>query len=77
MPENMGRGGMTSGQGSEKPVDSVPADADDTPLTDVLLDQFAAYYTVAVLTVTALEEARRQRLARELARQGGPARHQK
>ena len=46
MPENMGRGGMTSGQGSEKPVDSVLADADDTPLTDVLLDQFAAYYTV-------------------------------
>ena len=57
---------MTSGQGSEKPVDSVLADADDTPLTDVLLDQFAAYYTVAVLAVTALEEARRQRLARML-----------
>ena len=32
----------------------------DTPLTDTLLDQFSAYYLVAVLAVRALEEARRQ-----------------
>jgi len=36
-------------------------DDDDTPLTDALLDQFASYYLLAVLAVTALEEARRQR----------------
>jgi len=32
----------------------------DTTLTDALLDQFSAYYIVAVLAVRALEEARRQ-----------------
>lgn len=36
---------------------------DDTPLTDVLLDQFATYYLLAVLAVRALEEARRHAAA--------------
>jgi hypothetical protein len=34
-------------------------------LTDTLLDQFSAYYLVAVLAVRALEEARRQRALAE------------
>ena len=62
---------------TEKSDELLSDESSDTPLTDVLLDQFAAYYTVAVLAVTALEEIRRQRLAREVARQGVPARHQK
>lgn len=41
-------------------LEAPPGD-DDTPLTDALLDQFSAYYLVAVLAVRALEEARRQR----------------
>ena len=41
----------------------------DTPLTDVLLDQFSAYYVVAVLAITALQEARRQRLAKHVNQQ--------
>ena len=68
---------MTSGSGSGNSVVSLQADPDDTPLTDVLLDQFAAYYTVAVLAVTALEEARRQRLAKEASRHRAPAHHRK
>ena len=44
------------------PHASVPAeDVSDTPLTDALLDQFAAYYLLCVLAVGMLEEARRQR----------------
>lgn len=62
---------------TEKSDELLSDESSDTPLTDVLLDQFAAYYTVAVLAVTALEEIRRQRLAREVARQGAPARRQK
>ena len=35
-------------------------DTSDTPLSDALLDQFAAYYVLSVLAVKLLEEARRQ-----------------
>ena len=35
-------------------------DVSDTPLTDALLDQFAAYYLICVLGMEMLEEARRQ-----------------
>lgn len=48
-------------------ADSSATEPSDTPLSDALLDQFAAFYVVAVIAVTALEEARRQRLAKELA----------
>ena len=45
------------------PHASVPAeDVSDTPLTDALLDQFAAYYLICVLGMGMLEEARRQRV---------------
>ena len=37
----------------------------DTPLTDALLDQFAAYYLICVLGMEMLEEARRQRAIAE------------
>ena len=40
------------------PTEGVP----DTPLTDALLDQFAAYYLICVLGMEILEEARRQRV---------------
>lgn len=50
---------------SEKSEDLTSDGSSDTPLTDVLLDQFAAYYAIAVLAVKALEEARRQRRIRE------------
>ena len=44
------------------PHASVPAEGvSDTPLTDALLDQFAAYYLICVLGMEMLEEARRQR----------------
>tara|TARA_B100000963_G_C22332806_1_gene539417 strand:- start:69 stop:236 length:168 start_codon:yes stop_codon:yes gene_type:complete len=44
------------------PHSSAPAeDVSDTPLTDALLDQFAAYYLICVLGLEMLEEARRQR----------------
>ena len=49
-------------------MDDSTAEASDTPLTDVLLDQFSAYYVMTVMAVMALEEARRQRLLKE---QGG------
>lgn len=58
---------------SEKSEDLTSDGSSDTPLTDVLLDQFAAYYAIAVLAVKALEEARRQRRVRE----SGLVRHQK
>ena len=35
-------------------------DTSDTPFSDALLDQFAAYYVLSVLAVKLLEEARRQ-----------------
>ena len=44
-----------------QPEDAPAAPLPDTPLTDVLRDQFAAYYLLCVLTVGMLEEARRQR----------------
>ena len=45
------------------PHSSAPAeDVSDTPLTDALLDQFAAYYLICVLGMEMLEEARRQRV---------------
>ena len=45
------------------PHASVPAeDVSDTPLTDALLDQFAAYYLICVLGIEMLEEVRRQRV---------------
>ena len=45
---------------------SAPAeDVSDTPLTDALLDQFAAYYLICVLGMEMLEEARRQRTIAE------------
>ena len=48
------------------PQASAPAkDVSDTPLTDALLDQFAAYYLVCVLGMEMLEEARRQRASAE------------
>ena len=44
------------------PHASAPAkDVSDTPLTDALLDQFAAYYLICALGMEILEEARRQR----------------
>lgn len=46
---------------AEAGVKSDEAGDFDTPLTDTLLDQFAAYYLLAVLAVQALEEARRQK----------------
>jgi len=64
-----GRRGMTEmeehpdspSSGSHDGGGTSPHSADtDTPLTDALLDQFSAYYVVAVLAVRALEEARRQ-----------------
>ena len=55
---------MTSGKAKETAGDISPAEPSDTPLTDVLLDQFAAYYVLAVLAVTALEEARRRRVVK-------------
>ena len=40
----------------------------ETPLTDALLDQFAAYYLLCALAIEMLEEARRQRaIAEQLA----------
>ena len=53
---------MTPGKANESAADISSAKPSDTPLTDVLLDQFAAYYVLAVLAVTALEESRRRRL---------------
>ncbi|MEC8661597.1 MAG: hypothetical protein VXY12_07615 [Pseudomonadota bacterium] len=48
------------------PHASAPAeDVSDTPLTDALLDQFAAYYLICVLGMEMLEEARRQRAIAE------------
>ena len=45
-----------------KVTPSVPGgDTSDTPFSDSLLDQFAAYYLLSVLAVKLLEEARRQR----------------
>ena len=45
---------------------SAPAeDVSDPPLTDALLDQFAAYYLICVLGMEMLEEARRQRAIAE------------
>ena len=35
-------------------------DTSYTPLSDALLDQFAAYYVLSVLAVKLLEEVRRQ-----------------
>ena len=52
---------MTSWKAKETAGDISSAEPSDTPLTDVLLDQFAAYYVLAVLAVTALEDARRRR----------------
>ena len=49
----------------ENVMDDTTAEPSDTPLTDVLLDQFSAYYVVTVMAVMALEEARRQRLLKE------------
>jgi len=69
-----GRRGMTEmgehpdspSSGSHDGSGTSPHSADtDTPLTDALLDQFSAYYVVAVLAVRALEEARRQRTLAE------------
>ena len=40
-------------------------DLPETPMTDALLDQFAAYYLLCVLAVQILEEARRQRASAE------------
>ena len=53
---------MTPGKANDSASDISLAEPSDTPLTDVLLDQFAAYYVLAVLAVTALEESRRRRL---------------
>ena len=53
---------MALWQVPETATDASSTDAPDTPLTDVLLDQFSAYYILAVLAVRALEEARRQRV---------------
>lgn len=53
----------------EKSTKGLASNETDTPLTDVLLDQFAAYYVVAVLAMAALQEARRQRLAKDPNRQ--------
>ena len=48
------------------PHASAPAkDVSDTPLTDALLDQFAAYYLICALGMEMLEEARRQRALAE------------
>ena len=48
------------------PHASAPAkDVSDTPLTDALLDQFAAYYLICALAMEMLEEARRQRVIAE------------
>ena len=55
---------MTSGKAKETAGDISSAETSDTPLTDVLLDQFAAYYVLAVLAVTALEDARRRRVVK-------------
>ena len=52
-------------QAPETATDEASTNELDTPLTDVLLDQFSAYYIVAVLAVRALEEARRQRARAE------------
>ena len=53
---------MTPGKENESASDISSAEPSDTPLTDVLLDQFAAYYVLAVLAVTALKDSRRRRL---------------
>ena len=53
---------MTPGKANVSAGDIVSAEPSDTPLTDVLLDQFAAYYVLAVLAVTALKDSRRRRL---------------
>ena len=42
-------------------------DTSDTPFSDALLDQFAAYYVLSVLAVKLLEEARRQQAMETLA----------
>ena len=55
---------MTSGKAKETAGDISSAKPSDTPLTDVLLDQFAAYYVLAVLAVTALEDARCRRVVK-------------
>ena len=44
--------------GMSNPYASVPAEGvSDTPLTDALLDQFAAYYLIFVLGMEMLEES--------------------
>ena len=53
----------------EKSTEGVASNETDTPLTDVLLDQFSAYYVVAVLAITALQEARHHRLAKHASQQ--------
>ena len=53
---------MTPRKATESAGDISSAEPSDTPLTDVLLDQFAAYYVLAVLAVTALEESRHRHL---------------
>ena len=53
---------MTPGKANDSASDISLAEPSDTPLTDVLLDQFAAYYVLAVLAVTALKDSRRRRL---------------
>lgn len=68
---------MTPGKANESAGDISSAEPSDTPLTDVLLDQFAAYYVLAVLAVTALEESRRRRLEKSATAQPDPSGHQK
>jgi len=63
MAEAIGRSHRSPSGGKD---DESGSDKGDTPLTDALLDQFSAYYLVAVLAVRALEEARRQRALAEI-----------
>ncbi|MEC8516522.1 MAG: hypothetical protein VXY86_08300 [Pseudomonadota bacterium] len=68
---------MTPGKANKSAGDISSAEPSDTPLTDVLLDQFAAYYVLAVLAVTALEESRRRRLEKSATAQPDPSGHRK
>jgi hypothetical protein len=50
----------------QHPSDDVDQGASETPLTEVLLDQFAAYYTLVITAFDLLQEARKRATQKEL-----------
>ena len=50
----------------QHPSDDVDQGAREPPLTEVLLDQFAAYYTLVITAFDLLQEARKRAAQKEL-----------